>query len=73
LRAISQFQHRDNIRFEHILVDNASAKLQYPLGAFEPCLVIEKDSDSPAVLNWQGQSFTKIGQKDSIATYLRGN
>ena len=70
---ISQWQKLHDIRFERIMVDNVSAKLEYPLGAFDPCMIIEKGDKAEDVLNWQGHAFAKVSQKGTVITYLRVN
>ncbi len=71
LNAISKWENRGDIRFEHIFVNNDSAKLPYPLGAFDPCVLIKKGDESPDVLTWQGHFFREIGHKGAVFTYLR--
>jgi len=71
LMVISKWQHRKDLRFEHILVNNTSSKLSYPLGDFDPCMIIENGADNPDVLNWQGHAFKKFDQRGPIASYMR--
>jgi len=71
--AISQWQHRKDIRFEDVLVNNVSAHLKYPLGDFDPCIIIENEKEDAGVLNWNGHAFAKIDQRGEIRTYLRVN
>jgi hypothetical protein len=47
------------IRFEHILVNNASERLSYPRGDFLPCAVIAESNDQRETIVTSGKTFVK--------------
>ncbi len=63
--------HKGNkaIRLEHVGVDNVSGKLSYPLGNFNPCMLISTTTSKDP---WQGNNgqFKKIWSEDPAAANL---
>lgn len=62
LWALRSAPHNKNMRMEHISVDNVSKKLDYPLGAFDPCAIVDDDGKKTTRLVVNGQAYTKTNQ-----------
>ena len=59
------------VRLEHVKVDNISAKLKYPLGAFEPCALILDGSDEQKIISYENKPFFQVAQGAGKTIYRR--
>jgi len=60
-------------RFEHILVSNVSSKIQYPLGAFDPCIMIDFNNDKKIRSNVENKAFIKVRKFNFISVFIKDN
>ncbi len=60
-----------NMRIEHINVHNPSKKFDYPLGAFDPCAVINDGAKETAKLTVNDQTYVKTNQWAFLNIFLK--
>jgi len=62
---------KEDVRFEHVSVNNVSGHLNYPLGEFSPCAIIHGDTRAPMLIAINGKPFIKAHQYAILSSYLR--
>lgn len=60
-----------DFRIEHVNVDNPSAKLEYPRGAFEPCIALHDGAQGIAKISINNSSFVKTNQYAFLSVYRK--
>lgn len=55
------------LRIEHVLVNNSSSKIPYPLGDFLPCAIVSLQSSR--TINFSGNTYMMVGTVGRLSLY----